>query len=401
MFQIVSNIYNRNVITSLSVEEFVSAMKYPDFVKKSQVDLARKIYEESPLKKEDPTYKSIKGSLPCITFLNVFEGTVKNENIVGRTGFMYLDIDYVNYLDLSQFSFVVAYWKSLSNDGYGILIKCSNVSYDNLQDNIEEMSKVLGIQLDRKAVSKDRLNSLGYDLNIKYNNKYTNYEFNKKEKVSSTNINTSSNRLRVDDTIYDKEIGKIRFSNLKEIVDTYDFKGQDYVFLEEKLEYAEVFVPNNIFQGNRNSSMFVLCSQIRGLNTWISQESLFRVCNVINKDKFKPELNEKELDDIVRKVYENKNPLVMLNKTRRILYKDHLSSAERKAINGREMGKFKKKVTTKKIFDCIDEWDFSLQGKINFEKIASKTGLGIATIKRRSTQIKPIITKLNNELLVY
>lgn len=399
MFQVVSNIYNRNIITSLSLEEFISMMKSPDFVKKSQVDLARKIYKDSLLKKDDPSYKSIKSSLPCITFLNIFDSSVKNENIVGTTGFMYLDIDNLNYLDLSSHSFVVAYWKSLSNNGYGILIKCTGIS-ENLLDNIQELSDILNIDLDKNAVSKDRLNVLGYDYNIKFNSEYTNYEFNKKEKVSSSNIiNKSSNRLRADDTKYEKDVGKLRFSNLDEIANNYDFKGEDYVLLEEKIEYAEVFVPNTIFAGNRNNSMFILCSQIRGLNTWISQESLFRVCNVINKDKFKPELGAKELDDIVRKVYENNNPVIMLNKMRRILYnpRSGLTKDEKSLISGREMGKFKKKITTIKILDCIDEWNFNINGKITFEKISSKTGLGIATVKRRGKEIKPLFTKLNQE----
>lgn len=400
MFQIVSNIYNRNVITSVSLDEFINMMKNPDFLRKSQVDLARKIYKESELGKEDPSYVSIKNSLSCITFFNVFNGSVRNDNIVNKTGFMYLDADHINNLDLSNFNFVVAYWKSLSNDGYGILIKCSNMLEEPLE-NVKEISKVLGIKLDNNAVSKDRLNAIGYDEKIYYNSEYVDYIFNNNEKVSSSNINTkSSNRLRVDDTKYQEEVGKLRFSNLREIEDNYDFEGKDFAILEEKIEYAEVFVAKNIFEGNRNNSMFIICSQIRGLNSWISQESLFRVCKTINEDKFKPQINLSELNDIVRKVYENKNPIVILNKTRRVLYnpKSGLSREDKKFITGSEMGKFKKNITTNKILECINDWDFKTNGKISFEKISNNSKLGIATIKRRSNIIKPIIQKLNKEM---
>ncbi len=114
MFQIVSNIFNRIIITSLTLEEYISTMKNPDFVRKSQVDLARQTYKNSELKKDDPLYKSIKNSLPCITFLNTFNSSVINENIVKSTGFMYLDIDNIEHIDISKHSFVVSYWKSLS-----------------------------------------------------------------------------------------------------------------------------------------------------------------------------------------------------------------------------------------------------------------------------------------------
>jgi len=400
MFQVVSNFYNRTIITSITLDEFIESMKKPDFLKKSQVDMARKVYKESPLKKEDPLYKSIKSSLPCITFLNTFKDYVNKDNIIRTNGFIYFDVDGINYFDFSKFDFIVASWKSLSNDGYGVLIKCSNLS-DDLLENVVEMSEVLGITLDKQASSKDRLNVMGYDTEIYYNPNYKEYKFNSNKKVSFNNIIKSSNRLVLNDTKNLQDISEIRFSNLKEIEDNYDFKGMDYAVLENKIEYAEVFIPKNIFEGNRNKSMFIICSQIRGLNTWISHDSLFRVCSVINEDKFKPKLSLIELNEIVRKVFENKNPLVMLNKTRRILYnpKSNLTKKQKKDISVKEMAKFRKTPNDLKIVNCIENWDFNSDGKITLCKISKKTKLGIATIKRRGKEIKDNIQKLNKKYL--
>lgn len=398
MFQIVSNIYNRNVITSFSLEEFVQSMKNPDPFKKSQVDLARKIYKESVMKKDDPLYKSIKGALPCITFLNTFKDVVKNENIVESTGFIYFDIDDVVSIDLREFPFVVAYWKSLSNNGYGILIKCSNLSED-LLSNVNEMSEVLGIPLDKQASSKDRLNVMGYDLDIQYNPNYINYDFNSIKKVQLGNIyNTSFNRLSTECTVHEENYNKLRFSNLSDIIREYDFKGQPYVVFEEKLQYAEVFIPKNIFEGNRNKSMFIICSQIRGLNTWISQEYLLKVCDTINKDKFKPQLNFRELSEIVRKVYENKTPVVMLNKDRRIIFNPevNLTKQERKVISGREVAKMKSNASLTKIIGFIDKWNTEEEGKLNYSKLAVKSGFSISTIKSKGILLRDLIKKVNN-----
>jgi len=398
MFQIVSNVFNRSIITSLSLDEYINTMKNPDFVRKSQVDLARETYKNSELKKDDPLYKSIKNSLPCITFLNTFNNSVINENIVCPTGFMYLDIDNIQHIDISKHSFVVSYWKSISNNGYGILIKCENIG--DLQKNIKELSLLFNIELDKNAVSKDRLNVLGYDNDIYYNPNYTSYVFSDSEKVSLSYIKVSSIRLQQIDT--KNEVGDIRFSNLKDLIKEYDFNGEPFIDLgENKLEYAEVFIPKNIFEGNRNKSMFVLCSQIRGLNAWISESMLFRVCSTINKDKFRPELSVHELSEIVKKVYSKENPVVMLNKTKRILFNPDytLSKFDRQSMATKQIRAVEAVKNTSKIIKCVEEWDFETNGKITQDKIAKMTGFGIATIKRRSTEIKKVFTILNEENL--
>lgn len=374
-------------------------MKNPDFVRKSQVDLARDIYINSPLGKDDPLYKSIKNSLPCITFLNSFKNYVNNDNIIENTGFMYVDVDNVGEIDFSIYSFVVAYWKSLSNNGYGILIKCENIG--ELQDNLKELSSFFDIKLDKNAVSKDRLNVLGYDLNIYYNPNYTSYRFKDSEKVSLSYINTSEYRLQQIDTTKDFE--KLRFSNLKDLISGYDFNGEPFIDLgENKLQYAEVFIPKNIFEGNRNKSMFVLCSQIRGLNAWISEATLYKVCSNINQDKFRPQLSEEELADIVRKVYMKENPLVILNKTKRILFNPDydLSKFDKQSMAIKQIRATEAEKNTVKIIDCLNKWDFEKLGRITQMKLAKETGFGVATIKRRSEKIKHIFEILNKENLV-
>lgn len=393
MFQIVSNIFNRSIITEVSLDEYINMMKNPDILRKSQVDLARKTYKESSNKKDDPLYKSIKNSLPCITFLNTFKEYANNENIIGSTGFMYLDIDNVSDINISQFSFVVAYWKSLSNNGYGILIKCDNTS--DLQENIKEISNILGIKLDKNAVSKDRLNVIGYDTNIYYNPDYTSYVF-KDCKIGITNLhNTVEYRYVNKDT---ENIGEIRFSNIDELLSNYDFNGEPFIDLgDDKLEYAEVFVPKNIFEGNRNKSMFVLCSQIRGLNTWISKNLLFKVCNTINIDKFRPALDEEELMKIVENVINKQNPVVVLNKTKRILFNPDykFSGTERKSMSIKQIRSVEGDKNTKKIIDCVVNWDYTKNGKLSQSKIAKELGFGIATVKRRSEKIKEILQEIN------
>jgi hypothetical protein len=398
MFQIVSNVFNRSIITSLSLDEYINTMKNPDFVRKSQVDLARETYKNSELKKDDPLYKSIKNSLPCITFLNTFKDYVNNDNIIGNTGFMYVDVDNVGDINFSIYPFVVSYWKSLSNNGYGVLIKCENIG--ELQDNLKELSSFFNIELDKNAVSKDRLNVLGYDNSIYYNPNYTSYKFNDYKKVSLGYIKESSNRLQQIDTKNETE--DIRFSNLKDLIKEYNFNGEPFIDLgENKLEYAEVFIPKNIFEGNRNKSMFVLCSQIRGLNSWISESMLFRVCSTINKDKFKPELSVHELSEIVKKVYLKENPVVMLNKSKRILFNPDytLSKFDKQSMATKQIRAMEAIKNTSKIIKCREEWDFQTNGKITQQKIAKVTGFGIATIKRRSTEIKKVFSILNEENL--
>ena len=51
------------------------------------------------------------------------------------------------------------------------------------------------------------------------------------------------------------------------------------------------------------------------------------------------------------------------------------------------------------IIKCIESWDFETYGKITQSKIAKVTGFGIATIKRRSMEIKKVFSILNEENL--
>jgi hypothetical protein len=403
MFQIVSNIYNRSVVTSMSPEEFVMSMKNPDIIRKSQVDLARDVYKKSELGKNDPVYKNIKNSLPCIAFLNTFNGYVSNENVIEPTGYMYLDIDNISYIDLSEYSFVVSYWKSVSNNGYGALIKYKKEKELNLQNCVTELSNFLNMEFDKNAVSIDRLNIMGYDYNIYFNDKSTEYVFKTSvdKVVSFSHINNKLiNRLEVIDTVYSP--GNLRFSNLTELIKDYNFDGNPFIDLgDNKLQYAEVFVPKEIFDGNRNKSMFVLCSQIRGLNTWITEDYLFKICNTINKDKFKPQLDLVELSEIVRKVFNKKEPVVMLNKTKRILFNPDyiLTTKEKRSMTAIQIRGEEAKKNTKKIMSCLNSWDFEKLGKVSQAKLAKETGFGIATIKRRAEEINGIYKILNEEYL--
>lgn len=402
MFQIVSNVYNRNVITSVTLEEFINEVKNPGLSTKCQIIKAREVYNNSPDKKDNTLYKSIKNSLPCITFLNSFTDYVSNENIKLATGFMYIDVDNVDFIDLSTYSFVVSYWKSLSNNGYGILIKYNLNTVVDLQKCVDELSNLFGFKLDKNAVSKDRLNVISFDTNIYYNPNYTEYTFKEeKELVSNTYINTNFiNRLQVIDTIYEK--GELRFSNFQELLKNYDFNGEAFIDLgDNKLEYAEVFVPKEIFNGNRNKSMFVLCSQIRGLNPWVTEEHLYKICSTINKDKFIPQLDQKELLDIVRKVYSKKDPVVVLNKTKRILFNPDyiLTKREKQVMTAKQIRGAEAEKNTVKIVTCLYKWDFERLGKISQSKVAKETGFGIATIKRRAKKINSIFEILNREYL--
>jgi hypothetical protein len=312
---------------------------------------------------------------------------------------MYLDIDNVPFIDLKRFPFVVAYWKSLSNNGYGILIKYKKDSNLNLLDCVKELSSLFNLELDVNAVSVDRLNVLSYDKNIYFNPNYEEYIFSTNSKVVSVSYNnTTVYRLEATDTANVDR--KIRFSNLDEIVKSFDFNGEAFIDLgDDKIEYAEVFVPKEVFKGNRNKAMFVLCSQLRGLNTWLSFDLLYSICNDLNISKFKPFLSDAELLTIVRKVYNNKKPMVVLNKTKRILFNPdyEISGTEKRKMSAIAIRVAQGKKNTNKLFETINNWDFEKNGVISQSKLAKETGFGIATVKRRAKQFKTIIEEINKD----
>lgn len=168
MFNIITNVKNRTVIENISLDELINQLKNPSIIHKKIVDRAR------VLGKNSLEYDNIKKSLPCFVPNYTHNSYVKVDTINKSTGFIYIDVDYELSLDFSKFSFIAASWKSLSGVGSGILVALDDtvdigVELKTMRAIINDICSTLDVKPDSCAVSRDRLNVIGYDYEAYYN----------------------------------------------------------------------------------------------------------------------------------------------------------------------------------------------------------------------------------------
>src|SRR5690625_1902027 len=163
-FNITKSLVKKNITDNWSLEELVSFIRKPSKEHLIKVEASRNLYSVC---KE--SYESLKKSFPCFipnfTFNNSY---VRGSNLDSPTGYLYIDIDRNTSVDLSS-PYIASYWKSLSNNGYTVLVSVSGLNKDSLKESTEYVSELLNLPLDSCAISIDRNVVISYDPNAYYN----------------------------------------------------------------------------------------------------------------------------------------------------------------------------------------------------------------------------------------
>ena len=164
----------------LSIEEVLQIIKNGD-------DYLHIINTARLYGKGSALYDNLKtNSLPTFRFNFHFNGSAKNQNIISPTGLIYLDVDGSDYIPQSYYIF--ASWKSLSNTGYGILVKVDNLTLTNYSDVYNQLSEILGLGSDAGARKATQQTVLSYDENLYHNPNSTIFHFTEIKKVSNAPI---------------------------------------------------------------------------------------------------------------------------------------------------------------------------------------------------------------------
>ncbi|KIO50946.1 BT4734/BF3469 family protein [Flavobacterium hibernum] len=379
---------NSNVISSLPIHDILKTIKEGD-------SNLQTIHSLRQIGKANNLFDDIKISkLPTYRFNFNFNQKATNNNIKASTGLIYIDVDAQTTITTNEY--VMASWKSISETGFGILVKVEGLTLENFSNTYNEVSELLGITTDIGAKKATQQTVLSYDPNLYYNESSLTYQVSKK--VSSSSIKEKRERcILLDDTFFNKDTDKLRFNN----IDEYFNDDTPYVvFTENKEKICSPFIPRSIEEGNRNSTMFFILSQYALLNESKGEPFLRACANVINKN-IHPPLNEGELKGIIGSVIKKREEQTLqpyLNKERRLLFNPNIKmdKKEKQKISGQEMGKIKRGQTEKEIYEVIENWDFETDGKITQKKVATKSGKSIVTIKRYWNNFKDYTVDLNN-----
>lgn len=74
-----------------------------------------------------------------------------------------------------------------------------------------------------------------------------------------------------------------------------------------------------------------------------------------------------------------------------------LTRTEKMDVLNKEMGKLKVNDSKQRMYDAIENWDYSSYGKITQKGVAELSVLSLPTIKRHWADLKPFVLELNNK----
>lgn len=386
------NVKNPQVTQTLTIDEVLHLIKQGDKNLKL-IQTAREYGKGSPL------YNNIKTEmLPSFRFNFHFEGIATNKNIIGATGLIYLDVDNVDYIPTNDYIF--SSWKSLSNTGYGILIKVDNLTLDNYSEVYNELTKIIGIDSDAGARKATQQTVLSFDSKLYYNPNSLVFHYSNSKKVPNLPILEKRERgIGTNDTFLGITSDSIRFNNIADYFQN-EYENEIYRVFETKIRICNPFIPNKIPEGKRNSTLFFLLSQYAILNPNTGKPFLKSIAETINKKMF-PNLSEKEIEITINKIIHRKEEgslKLFYNEERLILFNPNIQITTNKKMQlvNEIMGKRKVQLTKEVIYLVLESWDFGMNGKITQNKVARLTNKSITTIKRYWFEFKDYVSDLNN-----
>jgi len=386
------NIKKPKVKSLIEIEDFINKVKNGD----DQILLINKAREYG---KGHDTYNSIKTNLlPTYRFNFLFNQSASNKNITEPTGLIYIDID--KDINMNHNNYIFAKWKSLSNLGYGVLVRVENLTLNNFKEVYQEISNLLNVETDIHAAKATQQTVLSYDPDIYYNSNSLVYAYKETKKVSSHTIKKEEKCMGRNDTFLNTSNTKYRFNN----IDDYFKENLSLpyiIFQDEKVKVCDPFVPFRVEKGKRNTTMYYCLSQYAMLNNHVSYQFLINCAKTFNSNMY-PRLEEKELGAIVNSILKKKkeNSLeIYYNKERRILFNPSIKMTrkEKMLVVNKELGKLKSDVTESIIYELIEDWDFNKKGKIIQHKVAEELDISTSTVKRYWKSFKGYVKDLNQE----
>lgn len=339
--------------------------------------------------------------LPTFRFNFLFKDSAKNPNITAPTGLLFLDADNIETIPDNEYVF--AKWKSLSNLGFGILVKIDNLTQKNFADAYNQLSKVIGIATDNGARKPTQQTVLSFDNELYYNIDSKVYKYQETKKVSlGVKLKKEKEGIVVNDTFSEKhKYNSIIYDNISDYFTGENAETPYLVFSDEKTKICKPFIPNTINEGSRNSTMFSFLSNISLLNPNCGKGLLTLFSYHIN-GRMKTKLSEYEVNKIIDNVLKMRKDgelQMYSNKERRILFNPNFefTKKEKQQISGREVGKTRRDAKSSKIYEFLENWDFEKNGKITQKKVAVVANIPLSTIKKPYywSQFKDYVKELN------
>lgn len=380
------NITKPYVISTTSLTDWLSQIKSSTY--------SQKIIQA---RKDVSIYNSTKASVPCVTYNFEYDGYKNTANTLRSTGVIYIDIDHpefdINQLDKNK---VYSYYHSFGGHGYAILVKVSGVTLDNFKSTYTSIINDLCLTeyVDIQAAKATQFNVISYDENI-YINDYA-FTYSAVSAPLSIVYSKKEEAYTIDKGAVYKPI---RFDNLDEI----PVEG-DYVVNWDGYDNIKCFMPINKIINKRNDTLLAYCTNLVYLNSEISFERTYKILSSVNERICVTPVDSEHLRRIVKSVmsYKDAGTLkpIYFNKKRKIVFNktSKLSREEKLEICRAEIIKHWKDISTDKLFNIIESWDFKKYGKISQRKIYNNHPINKKTVEKYWHLFKSLVNYLNVDL---
>lgn len=387
------NCKSPSIIGKITVEDVLHKIKYGD-------ENLLNIKKARDYGKGHPEYDEIKmKKLPTHRFNFLIEGKAENVNIIGATGLIYIDVD--DNIDIPHSEYIYAKWRSLSNTGYGILVKVDNLTLNNFKDVYASIGVILGVKVDDGARKAIQQNVLSYDPSVYCNTDSKVYEYEGSKKASPNTIKKKEEYIVINEAFTNTPIIKERIDNSYEyfVGDNYD---KEYLYFEDKVTICAPYMPwYGISKGNRNNLLFRLLSQFALLNPTFDRKYLLNKSDYLNKKIF-PNLTKIEINSIVNSVIKKRAEgtlEIYPNKERLILFNPNikLTKHQKRQIVGFVMSEKKSKKTQDAIYEILENWDFEELGQITQKLVISISKFSRSRVQRNWFRFKDYVEYLNKE----
>lgn len=357
----------KNVKSGYANDNFGSIEEALSFIKGNRPDLER-VAELRSYEKGTSEFVKLKEQMPCIMWNFQSAGRRSIPYATQSTGFLYFDIDFVDKLNLNPL-YVFASWKSISETGFGVLVRVEGVNKSNFKICYDDVAAALGLKYDEGTKDITRLNILSLDENLCHNPDSEVFDFTGVELLEETfEEKIDENRQLIDQNSFFKSgewpdrLPLLRMSNIEEKMTLrhiqYDENGVCDL-MEEKLGYTEVYIPRSINEGSRHYQLSAMAIKLVVLNPAASYNQICAYIGGINKRVCTVPKSSEEIDHIVKTVFNKKDLLYLKsNRSKRFFFNNpDLSLSAKRSLVMAYLNKHNAQKRREEICECMKEMD--------------------------------------------
>jgi hypothetical protein len=302
-------------------------------------------------------------------------------------------------------------WHSFGGQGWGIILKVDGLTLSNFKTVYISICKELGIIefIDTNAIKASQFTVISFDDNL-----YTNpssFQFNASSySIDDTNKNTirpfvikkEEEKRTITKGLMVKsnqEYLNLRFNNLDEV----EMNNMPYIVNWDGIQWVTCLIPiQKVTKGSRTKFLLAYCNNFVWLNPNVTKEKTHQVLTGVATIACIGEMTN-EINGIIKTIFIKKEEGTLKpninKKDRKIVFaKDSKYSLKEKLeICNQEQIERWIPISTQKLYQIIESWDFETFGKIAQAKVIKNNSIGKNTVQKYWSEVKGMVTIMNDD----